>query len=98
VADADAGVRDAVLETLDALDGRSQADAMIRLLSDPEWNVRGAAARTLGHLRLKEAIPALRMRLGDDAPFVQIDAAEALCWLGDEAGVGLLLKKAQKRH
>jgi HEAT repeat protein len=55
--------------------------AVARLLEDPDDGVRTVAVRTVGGLRVKEAVPMLRKILGDRSPETAVRAAEALATL-----------------
>jgi len=58
------------------------ADAAILLLADPDSSVRSAAARTLGHLAARTAIPALTIALSDPVWLVRLRSAVALAETG----------------
>lgn len=58
-------------------------EATLRLLDDPDDDVRRAAIRTLGFGRFAPAVPALIDRLGDPAAVVRRAAEDALVYLGE---------------
>jgi hypothetical protein len=64
-------------------DVRALAPAIIPLLTDPDVNVRSAAATTLGALQAKSAIPQLKSAYENDVPAVKMFAAVSLRRLGD---------------
>ncbi len=58
-------------------------------MDDPEWPARALAARSLGRLGDKQAIPRLERAMGDTAYWVRHHVAEAMAELG-EAGEAAL--------
>lgn len=71
----------------------------VRLLSevlkDKDPDVRAQAAATLGAMKSRAALPALRVALNDQAPQVSFAAAKSLWQLGDNAGRRVLLDVLQ---
>ena len=71
----------------------------VRLLSevlkDKDPDVRAQAAATLGAMKSRAALPALRAALNDQAPQVSFAAAKSLWQLGDNAGRRVLLDVLQ---
>jgi HEAT repeat protein len=59
----------------------------VRALTDPNPNVRAAAARCLGPMGAVSSVPRLKSLLNDRAPNVVLAAAHALYLLGDRADV-----------
>lgn len=75
--------------------GTPEATAAVRdALKDPRWEVRQAAARSLGMLNDKAAVPALIAMLGKEDPSVRRQAAATLGILGDTAAVPALIDAA----
>jgi hypothetical protein len=72
-----------IVRAIQEADARSQAAAVAALLGDPDVNVRRVAARAIGVLQYKEAIPQLRALMERDVPIVRMFAAPALKRLGD---------------
>jgi HEAT repeat protein len=66
-----------------AADVRNLVPRVIEALTDPDINVRNAAATALGTLQAKEAIPQLKTAYDKDVPAVKMFAAVALRRLGD---------------
>jgi HEAT repeat protein len=66
-----------------AADVRGLVPRVIELLTDPDVNVRNAAATALGTLQAKEAIPQLKTAFDNDVAAVKMFAAVALRRLGD---------------
>ena len=65
--------------------------ALVRLLGDPEWFVRAAAAKAFDSLKADQpAINALRQCMADETWWVRINAAHALAQQGD-TGVETLM-------
>lgn len=65
--------------------------ALVRLLADPEWFVRAAAAKAFDSMKVDDAsFKALRKALSDEAWWVRVNAAHALAQQG-EKGVDTLL-------
>lgn len=65
------------------------------VLKDKDPDVRAQAAATLGEMKSRAALPALRIALGDEAPQVSFAAAKSLWQLGDNAGRRVLLDVLQ---
>ncbi|HZP17460.1 MAG TPA: HEAT repeat domain-containing protein [Terriglobales bacterium] len=61
----------------------------LRALRDEHKNVRAAAAGTLGQLRARGAVPALRQALSDTEISVVLAAAQALWLLKDKSAYGV---------
>lgn len=72
-----------LIEAIEAADARSQGAAVAALLNDGDVNVRRVAARTVGVLQHREAIPQLRAMMERDAPIVRMFAGPALKRMGD---------------
>lgn len=84
--------RIAALAALASMTGDREAAALIgsALLHDDNRDVRQVAALSLGDIRARAAIPALRQALNDKAPEVVFAAAQALWKLGDRTGRDIL--------
>ena len=65
------------------------------VLKDKDPDVRAQGAATLGEMKSRTAIPALRKALDDEAPQVSFAAAKSLWQLGDNAGRRVLLDVLQ---
>lgn len=65
------------------------------VLKDKDPDLRAQAAATLGEMKSRAAIPALRRALDDEAPQVSFAAAKSLWQLGDNAGRRVLLDVLQ---
>ena len=65
------------------------------LLKDRDPDLRAQAATTLGAMKSRVALPALRVALNDEAPQVSFAAAKSLWQLGDNAGRRVLLDVLQ---
>lgn len=65
------------------------------VLKDKDPDVRAQAAATLGEMKSRAALPALRVALNDEAPQVSFAAAKSLWQLGDNAGRRVLLDVLQ---
>lgn len=65
------------------------------VLKDKDPDVRAQAAATLGAMKSRAALPALRAALDDEAPQVSFAAAKSLWQLGDNAGRRVLLDVLQ---
>jgi HEAT repeat protein len=65
------------------------------LLKDRDPDLRAQAATTLGAMKSRVALPALRVALNDEAPQVSFAAAKSLWQLGDNAGRRVLLNVLQ---
>ena len=61
------------------------------VLKDKDPDLRAQAAATLGAMKSRAALPALRVALNDEAPQVSFAAAKSLWQLGDNAGRRVLL-------
>jgi HEAT repeat protein len=57
--------------------------ALLELLGDYDWRVRGQAARALGVVGTEGAIPALVVALGDRSWWVRFRSALAISQLGE---------------
>jgi HEAT repeat protein len=89
--DKDDDVRKFAIELLSDGGARDQAPALMdRLSNDTNPNVRGAAAKALGALGCREALPKLVAAL-KDIEWVRFTVLEALCLLGDEEVVEPIL-------
>ncbi|MBI5236932.1 MAG: HEAT repeat domain-containing protein [Deltaproteobacteria bacterium] len=71
--------------------GPEAADALIKELNDPLWQVRAAAADILAELNEQGAAPTLRAALADHEHDVRAKAAKALGRLKDAASVDALI-------
>lgn len=80
----------AALSTCDPADRDEAAAALRGALGDGRGEVRYAAARSLGELGDRGAVPALLRLLGDSDGQVREAAALALGQIGDEAAIGPL--------
>ncbi|HKT67805.1 MAG TPA: HEAT repeat domain-containing protein [Terriglobales bacterium] len=65
------------------------------VLKNKDPDVRAEAAATLGAMKSRAALPALRVALNDEAPQVSFAAAKSLWQLGDNAGRRVLLDVLQ---
>jgi HEAT repeat protein len=65
------------------------------VLKDKDPDLRAQAATSLGAMKSRAALPALRAALNDEAPQVSFAAAKALWQLGDNAGRRVLLDVLQ---
>lgn len=63
------------------------------LTADPDAELRAMAARALGEIGSKQAIPVLSLALDDSSPVVQEEAVRALVALGDQRVVRTLKKR-----
>ncbi len=81
------GVRASVLSLL--LGDRRAANFALRALHDPDAHVRSAAATTLGQLRTRSAIPALKQALSDKEISVVLAASYSLFLLKDPSAYGI---------
>jgi len=89
--DKDDDVRKFAIELLSDGGARDQAPALMeRLSDDANPNVRGAAAKALGVLGCREALPKLVAAL-KDIEWVRFTVLEAMCLLGDEEVVDPIL-------
>jgi hypothetical protein len=79
----DANVRIATAKALRRGYQTSAASALMTLLDDTDWRVRGQAARGLGALAVQSAIPQLRDALGDSNWWVRFRAGLALAQMGE---------------
>lgn len=80
---ADADVRLAVGKALRQYYHPDALPALRHLLDDPDWRVRGQAARGLGALGASDAVPGLARALGDRSWWVRFRAGLALAQLGE---------------
>jgi HEAT repeat protein len=73
---------------------RAETGGLLRplVLTDPDAGVRAAAARTLGRLGIRDAVPELIEALADPAPEVRTVAAAAIWRLPDERATDSLVK------
>jgi HEAT repeat protein len=62
-----------------------------RALADTDPTIRMLAAKTLGDMQSRAAIPALRVALDDETPDVRFAAARSLWTMGDHSGRDVLL-------
>jgi HEAT repeat protein len=76
--DPESDVRRAAAETLDRLEHRQDADALLRSFDSDDPNLRIRAAYGLGRCRDRTAWPALRRALADEAVAVRAAAVRAL--------------------
>ncbi|WP_028225102.1 HEAT repeat domain-containing protein [Paraburkholderia ferrariae] len=72
-------------------DDAQVAAALLRALSDADWQVREEAATTLGKLRVTQASEALAVALADDYWQVRLRAARALGRIGNAEAAGALI-------
>ena len=89
-ADADPHVRAASIRALGRMRAPCKAE-VARLLHDPDWTVREAAATAAAEASLRALLPALVALLGDADPRVRRSAAVAVGTLGDTSTVPVLL-------
>lgn len=71
---------------------RSNVDALVRGLADPDGNARGRAAKSLISLRDLESVPMLMTALRHHDDGVRFRAAQILAELGDARAVGGLIQ------
>lgn len=71
------------------LGDRRAANFALRALHDPDAHVRSAAATTLGQLRTRSAIPALKQALSDKEISVVLAASYSLFLLKDPSAYGI---------
>lgn len=77
--------RQAAVQALSLMQGDTRAGVLaMRALHDNNYHVRAAAATTLGQLRVRQAIPALRAALKDREASVFLSAAYSLYLLKDK--------------
>lgn len=79
-----------VIQAIEAANARGQGAAVAALLNDPDVNVRRLAARAVGRLQYKEAIPQLKALVERDHAIVGMFAAAALKRMGDASGDALV--------
>ena len=80
-----------VIYALHRLGDTSVTGELGPLLFDAEREVRCNAAMVMGGIAESSALPALRMRLGDEHdPTVQLQIVEAMAMLGDSASAALM--------
>jgi HEAT repeat protein len=84
-------VRVAVVEAMSQLDVQRVLPALMKLLKDPMWDVRCAAATTLGKLRNRQAVEPLIGVLKDSDNDVREAAANSLGRIGDREAIGPLV-------
>ena len=90
--DKDDDVRKFAIELISDAGGREYAGKLMeRLTDDSNPNVRGAAAKALGDLGCREALPQLVAAL-KDIEWVRFTVLESLCRLGDEDAVEPILE------
>ncbi|MBI3592155.1 MAG: HEAT repeat domain-containing protein, partial [Nitrospirae bacterium] len=85
--DKDDDVRKFAIDLLAEIKDGVEPSAIIPSLSDPNVNVRAAAARAFGMLRYREAVPELIKALGDEE-WVCFSALESLGEIKSEDAVG----------
>lgn len=91
--DTDPRVRAVALEALRVIHGPKAVERLSDLLqSDPDAEVRWAAATQLEALHSEEALPALRKALEQKEPLVRAGAAEALKGIPDPGSVDPLIR------
>jgi len=74
-----ADVRNAALYSLERWENKlSLKSELIKLLSDPDSDLRRGAVEAIGHARIREAMPALLIRLADPDAEVRLNAIWAL--------------------
>jgi HEAT repeat protein len=83
----DQALERSVIERLGAAGHQPSGAAILRRLDSPTTDLRVAAARALGRLRLAEAAPALIRALTDDSWEVRAQAARSLGSLGDATAI-----------
>jgi HEAT repeat protein len=88
--DEDPDVRAAAAEALATRTGPEAREAVLMLLTDPEWFVRVHAARSAAHVAGAEAAPALAELLADERWWVRNAAKDALEVIGAEAVPALI--------
>ncbi|MBP1999378.1 HEAT repeat protein [Paenibacillus shirakamiensis] len=70
-------------------------DTIKQLMSDSNWEVRAAVAKSLGNMHAAGSIPLLRRAMQDENWWVRNNSAESLAQLG-ETGFELLCETAQR--
>jgi len=70
----------------------ASVDVCLAAMDDPAWPTRALAARSLGHLGDRRAIPRLERAMGDRAYWVRHHAGQALATLG-QAGQDALQRR-----
>ena len=89
--DRDDNVRKCTLDLIHDIQYCNYPDKIVELLiSDPNVNVRAAAAKTIGTLQYKKAIPELITSLGDDE-WVSFSALQALTSMRENASIDAIL-------
>lgn len=78
-------------------ESRAMAGPLEKAARDPDPDVRAAAARALGDLGVRSAVPILISMLEDDRGFVRDAAAHALGQLGDQTAVPALIRKLKEQ-
>jgi HEAT repeat protein len=97
LADPNAEIREAAVAALSDLGG-ADVDALRARTKDESSDVRTQAARALGRLRAKQAIPDLRRLLEDKDSLVVRAAADSLWNLGDDGLGPWALRQIQARR
>ena len=70
------------MRALGRIGDRRALGAVLTAITDCDWRVRAQAARSVGALRVTDAIPLLERALSDPAWSVRANAGEALADLG----------------
>lgn len=65
---------------------RRSIELVAKALDDEDQDIRAQAARSLGDMKARAAIPALRKAIDDPSPVVSFDAAQALWKMHDRSG------------
>jgi HEAT repeat protein len=87
LSDSSADKRTTAVQVLGLLPGDPKAEeAALKALKDDKPEVRGAAAKSLGDMKAKNAVPNLVEMVNDTEPSVIMAAAHALLDLGDNRG------------
>lgn len=95
LADADPEIRATAARVVGKLGDAQSVPALTKLLSDPEWYVRAAAAKAFDSMHVDEATTrALTRSLSDETWWVRVNAAHALAQQGN-GGVEALLAAAE---
>jgi len=85
--------RQEALAALGTLGARERAiQLVVAALDDKDPSVRQLAARSLGQMHAKSAIPKLREALNDDSAGVSFAAAKSLWDMGDRSGRGVFIE------
>jgi HEAT repeat protein len=80
------------VQILSTINDVSAKQALLPLLEHQDRNIAQAAVEALGHMRAREAVPALIRLLAGD-PWLQFAAASALGRIGDARAVAPLLER-----